>query len=199
MDWVIMLNRAKEARMQIGGVKLVNHELPPSIVVRGGTDALLNSEVTYNNNMPLTATNREKRTESDEYYQPPYIVVEAQRERTRAIGKDNFDPKMQEILLNGRSDLENIPHPEPIITNQNSMMSTISTHSPVSISHLTSMHIPTIHRATRAFARWEKNRSGFEKWTMRLSRWARRMTMLRCVVQDNVWHRPHGLDTEVSC
>jgi len=36
--------------------------------------------------------------------------------------------------------------------------------------------------------RWTKQRSAVENFARRMSRWAKRMTMVRCVIQDDVVH-----------
>ena len=173
-DWVINLNRVKEARMNIGGLKLLEPNWKDE-------------------------DDERNRTGSDEY--TARVVMVTARERTRAFGKDDIDDL--------RDLMEGEKTPDPLSQSQSQVVTPqdgIAMDSPGShaLSNLTSHHStpgPTNvspQRPTnrpvlspvpeKLLVRWEKRRSSIQNWTRRMSRWARRMTMLRCVVKDDVVH-----------
>eukprot|EP00548_Thalassiothrix_antarctica_P009555 CAMPEP_0194159288 /NCGR_PEP_ID=MMETSP0152-20130528/77745_1 /TAXON_ID=1049557 /ORGANISM="Thalassiothrix antarctica, Strain L6-D1" /LENGTH=669 /DNA_ID=CAMNT_0038868837 /DNA_START=505 /DNA_END=2516 /DNA_ORIENTATION=- len=84
VDWVITLNRIKEARMQIGRVKLVTPKLP-ALLLAPSTDE---KEENY------------KLNEENDVCAAPRMILEANRPRTRGVDKSQW----QEIMAILRSD-----------------------------------------------------------------------------------------------
>jgi len=93
VDWVITLNRIKEARMQIGRVKLVTPKLP-ALLLAPSTDE---KEENY------------KLNEENDVCAAPRMILEANRPRTRGVDKSQW----QEIMASETGNTTNTIVPEP--------------------------------------------------------------------------------------
>ena len=170
MDWVITLNRVKEARMQIGGLKLIDPDFAP------GTGAKQSK-----------SRNRNK-SDSDEDNVAARVVMNTSRPRTKGLGKDDF------------SDMEkSLEEDEVNIANPMSLPHTMSPSGSASLASTSPYRYPQAnnlfagpaniqHMHDQVAVRWTKQRSAVQNWARRLSRWAKRMTMVRCVVHSDVVH-----------
>lgn len=228
-DWVINLNRVREARLRVGGFKLVqpnfNQDTAFGMVPKEGADR--------------------KRSESGE--DTVVVVVSANRRRLKAITVDDEmdNSAFHQMLMEGdgqisssiestmadSDDISRIIIPDNLAPGPFGVPTALS--SPVSTtlaqghdivpsevsgikrtSSAESAHsappsyqehkegnnnIPThqappnytdrpsqlvSHFSPVVLARWQKRRTNFQKLSMRLARWARRMKMLRCMVHE---------------
>ncbi len=173
-DWVISLNRIKEARMEIGGLELI----------KGGSGSGGgggNSQVNEGNVV-----------DPDEDQVEARIVMKASRRRLKGLGKDDFSE--MEKSLDGQTNS---------VDKTGMSMSPQGTGSmgsvPNSPGKQLSQRNPNINilSASKALhnnvtVRWTKRRNSIQNWTRRMSRWAKRVTMIRCIIKDDVVHfNPH--------
>lgn len=93
-DWVIILNRAREARLQVGNIQLATATTTSKVQVEGRVEEF--GESLVGNSMYRSQTG------SDDYAQP-CIVISALRPRTRALM--NFDEDEEDNLQNLLPDL----------------------------------------------------------------------------------------------
>ena len=149
-EWVIQLNVVRDARMNHGGLKLVDPTLEEEANGVGENTA------------------KRPRSYSEDY--TARVVIEAQRPRTKGLGKDDFSDLEQSLEEN-----HELPGSGMHLT---SVMSPTGSMESSNMSHLDK---PIAER-------WRKRRSPFQNLARRLSRWARRMRMLRCVIKDDVIH-----------
>jgi len=150
LDWVISMNRVREARMEIGGLKLVEP-------VEEDSEALV-----------------------DDY--APRVVMVATRNRAKGLRREDFD-----------SPVDGISSSAVIGTTFTEALSPSGTGSMISSS--ASLRL---RRRKGALVRWEKRRSNFQNLTRRLSRWAKRLTMLRCVIRDEPQKRNGDANKKLS-
>lgn len=165
-DWVISLNRVKEARLQIGGLKLIEpmfHDRSSRVV--DGTEGGAEMEGIID-------------PEEDEV--APRIVMVAARRRTKGLGKDDFSE--MEKSFDGQITNSDTKGTESQVTNNN--------------TNNNGRHLIYAGRAVQhnAVVRWKKNRNAIQNWTRRVSRWARRITMIRCIIEDDVVHLNQNLE-----
>eukprot|EP00978_Attheya_sp_CCMP212_P008509 scaffold19970_cov55-Attheya_sp.AAC.1 len=160
-DWVISLNRVKEARMEVGGFKLV----PP--------------EFEHSDSM-----HEKNRTGSGEY--APRVVLVATRPRTRHMSESSWLDVPNESLSRIDNNMAQDIH-APVLSPMGSTTSDPKgvpgtarsnaendqfMRSPRIIAHL---------RPGMTAAKWHKRRTNFHKMSLRLARWARSMKTLRCM------------------
>lgn len=191
-DWVINLNRVREARIQVGGFKLVTPEFHHS---------------------GHTSDSDRNRSESGEY--AARVVMMANRERTRAVvGAESEsdlhnlvtmmggDSKDADEVINGaqvlpsRASGQVVPQDLAQSSDANNPAAdgglSAATASP---NRQNNQQLYYHHPALRSpriiaqlppemMARWHKRRSSLHKLSLRLARWARRMKMLRCQGRD---------------
>lgn len=158
-DWVIALNRVKEARMNIGRLELVYPD---------GND-------------------------SDEDKAPTRMVMNAKhtRARTKKVGKDDFsemDKSIEEESNSGPVTTMVPTNPSPSAAS-NSLSSSSPQHQGLTVNtFLNPNAIDVLPRNVKnnVIVGWQKQRSAAQNWGRRLSRWAKRMTQVRCVVKDDV-------------
>lgn len=154
MDWVISMNRVREARMEIGNLKLVE----PS------QDDKCNLE--------------------DDY--APRVVLETQRKRAKGLGNDDFS-KGVDTRDGDNSNSISGPGFTGALSPVSGLESMIS-------SRISSRQAPTASGGQRrnmrrpVLGRWTKRRPSYQNWVRRLSRWARRLTLVRCVVKEDFDH-----------
>jgi hypothetical protein len=174
-DWVITLNRIKEARMQIGGLKLINPYF----------DGAMSEEV----NPSKKTTN----SDSDEERVAARVVMAAARPRTRGLGKGDDFSEMERSLDGDDVNVKG---------GRLALQETVGSSSPSSNTPGTSLGSPSApgyrpdinifasvpQMQDQIEVRWTKQRSAVQNWARRMSRWAKRMTMVRCVVKNDVIH-----------
>lgn len=223
LDWVISLNRVKEARMQIGGLKLVDSQagMGTSKIVVDSRDGENDEDTRW-------------RSESDEAQ--ARVVMTMSRQRTKGYGRDEFADDLQNILKTedtttatreaNATGTASVPTTISPISKDTSLIesfqsnvvrsinktggvgfsghtlfdnfTTIRTSTPSSQHPQTRHSVPQQPHPIRnpVMVRWNKQRSSLQNWSRRLSRWAKRMTLLRCVVQNDTVHLQHsGTDT----
>lgn len=151
-EWVIRLNVVRDARMNQGGLKLVEPTMDDGGEVGGG----------------VVGDGMRPRSYSEDY--TARVVIEAQRPRTKGLGKDDFSDLEQS--LEGAHE-----------TNASALhvTSAMSPTGSLESSNMSNMDKPVA-------VRWKKRRSPFENLARRLSRWARRVRMIRCVIKNDVVH-----------
>lgn len=168
MDWVITLNRVREARAQIGGLKLIN----PEFMSQG--------------NKPVMAR---RGSDSDDENVAPRVVMNTSRPRTKGIGKEDFSDMEKSIEDEERP--ADVQHMMTSTTLSPSAAGSLGSSSPRhAFLHPQLMFLPHSVQ-NQVSVRWTKQRSSVQNWVRRLSRWAKRMTMVRCVVKDDVVHLNH--------
>jgi PH domain. len=186
MDWVITLNRVREARAQIGGLKLIK----PEFIGQGRNQS-----------------HKQRRgSDSDEENVAPRVVMSTTRPRTKGLGKEDFSDMEKSV-----DDDERGVDVQLMMTNT-TMSPSAGTGSLGSSSPRHSFLHPQLkflphNMQNQVSVRWTKQRSSVQNWVRRLSRWAKRMTMVRCVIKDDVVHlnhlHNHGLymhgDDESAC
>eukprot|EP00559_Dactyliosolen_fragilissimus_P003468 CAMPEP_0184858942 /NCGR_PEP_ID=MMETSP0580-20130426/3966_1 /TAXON_ID=1118495 /ORGANISM="Dactyliosolen fragilissimus" /LENGTH=883 /DNA_ID=CAMNT_0027355311 /DNA_START=340 /DNA_END=2991 /DNA_ORIENTATION=+ len=179
-DWVISLNRIKEARLQIGNLKLVET-----------SDLLLNEGLSGDTNDSWNKENEAK------------VVMMALRPRTRNIEKiEDLDPAEQNIMdIINTENKENHEMPLPNASKDDTHKDSNDNES-LGKQFSQDVFLPedprilgkhSIYVKNQAFpppmpARWKKKRSRIQNVTRRLSRWAKRVTKIRCIVKDDVVH-----------
>ena len=171
-DWVINLNRVREARLEIGGIQLVqphfSHEYN-EIEVVDGVRAGGGSGGDRN------------RSESDEY--AARVVMIANRNRTRAIATTETEESLRKMIQNQRAssvdfggasaaDLLNAP-PSP---------GKSGTEGGLSLPHSPGGRVLADHLPPVVLARWQKRRSNFQRLRYRLTQWARKINVMACTV-----------------
>jgi len=169
-DWVITLNRVKEARMHIGGFELVEaFKAPP--------DLLDHSEqmkgIEDDDDEFAGATAR--------------VVLRANRQRTRAVVDENVKTWDQLVQVSDGA-------PPDLISG-----SPMASRKQVSISGALSLteeeqeeeerqRIMAQHLPPQVMARWEKRRSIMYSMGRKIVRWARRVRELRCSADESDVH-----------
>jgi hypothetical protein len=181
-DWVITLNRVKEARMQVGGLKLIHPHLD-----NNGKSSM---EQEYSNSVSGAAGTGGGEVEgggggSDDY--GARVVMVATRQRTKGLGKGDFDDDLKEMMDHS------VENDDTVGTTN--FACTMSPVSGTSETHSTAITRPTGYSTvaspkTTTFNRWTKKRSPFQNITRRISRWAKRLTKIRCIVKDDVVFMP---------
>lgn len=166
-DWCINLNRSKEARANLGGLHLIDLDAQP----KRGSD-------------------------SDEENAVARVVMNTTRPRTKGLGKEDFS-SMEHSL---ESD-ENSRHRQQYNVDGQMMSQTMPLSPSFGTPSITSSSprlmlsqqakfkpvlTPQMHN--EIVVRWKKQRSTVENWARRVSRWAKRMTMVRCVIKNEVIH-----------
>lgn len=178
-DWVISLNRVKEARMQIGGLKLIEPCFDSGIesVIRADADATgmdnqLNEE-----------------DEACDGQVAPRIVMSAQRKRLKGLGKDDFSEMERSHEEQNNSDKIS---KSPLSASAGTGSQTLNPNSPKPLrtSHGHSSNLLAAGQAVQRSVsiRWTKRRNSMQNWVRRMNRWAKRLTMIRCIVKDDVVH-----------
>ena len=163
-DWVISLNRAKEARLSIGGMSLV-----------------------HNRN-------------TNEHTQP-VVQLKTRRERLKGYSDLDMDPRFKQHIItnNHTDDSTNNNNNNNTTTNNNNIIHVNKQHHHQDIHHQiilpdlsTSNSADDVFQGKQLFLTgWSKQgRSTMQRISMRLSRWATRMTRLRCIVQENPVYHP---------
>jgi hypothetical protein len=160
-DWVISLNRVKEARMEVGGFKLV----PP--------------EFEHSDSM-----HEKNRTGSGEY--APRVVLVAIRPRTRHMSDSSWLDVPNESLSRIDNNMAQDIH-APVLS---PMGSTTSDPKGVPATARSNADNDQFMRSPRIIAhlrpgmtaaKWHKRRTSIHKISLRLARWARSMKTLRCM------------------
>lgn len=224
--WVISLNRVKEARMQIGGLKLVDSQAG---VVYNGENCIGPSKLALDSRDGEHDEDTRWRSESDEG--TARVMMTMTRQRTKGYGRDDFSDDLRHILkpleddgivggnaASGTRDvnangiasttispmsatgtasfassiqntairpLNSVGELRPYANTLSDNFTTIRTSVPSS-QHNQQESRPVQNRGV--LVRWSKQRSSLQNWSRRISRWAKRMTLLRCVVQNNAVH-----------
>ena len=191
MDWVITLNRVKEARMNIGGLRLMD----PDFVGHGGKRAKhrsTGSDSDEENAMAPVSTR---------------MVMNAMpsRSRTKKIGKDDYsdmEKSIEEVDSNADGPISlMLTSTKSPSAGTNSLTSASPRHRNVNLDgngsgngdlgtflNPSQNSLLPLAVTNQVVVRWTKQRSKVQNWARRLSRWAKRMTMVRCVIQDDVVH-----------
>jgi hypothetical protein len=185
-DWVITLNRVKEARLQQGNVKLVG--LPPT---KKGPAAAITSSIA-NTALDLlnpSTPSQPQRLHNDSEHTfmdgTPRVVVVSNRERTHVVDED--DQWDQLIRIDDVTD-PNIhgTYNDTDIDPAESQVETIYSGSSKRLSSI----------GTVVAARWTKHQSKMQRLGNKLSKWARSVKKYSCMNNDAVIMtnsgRPHG-------
>jgi len=204
MDWVISLNRVREARLQIGGLTLIEPSNTPA-TSKGGTIGRDLSGGRGSGHASSDDENNKYRSDGFVEGCSARVGLVSGRERTKGYGKDDLNEDLRSFFVQPTS--QSIVGMEVGSIGIPSSMSSSGGGgrvSPTSSPKLTyavpprgyppmtqQMYppmpyvLPPVPEETE-FGRWEKRRNKFQNLTRRLSRWARRMTMIRCVIKDDV-------------
>jgi len=156
MDWVISMNRVREARMEIGNLKLIE-PCPEDVKML-----------------------------EDDY--APRVGVVAPRKRAKGLGNGDFNEDVEYL-----KDCENSNNVSGV-TGFTAALSPVSGAESVVSSNISSRHLVLAttgqpqNRRQRVLGRWRKNRPSYQNWIRRLSRWAKRLTSVRCVVKQDFQH-----------
>ena len=174
-DWVISLNRVKEARMQIGGLKLIDPSFEGSVGTSGGED---------NDNMVMQNIDGD---DPDDQVAARIVMVAA-RKRLKGLGKDDFGE--MERSLDGH---QNNPNDKTGLTSLPSAGTGSLPNTPNRLTNAANRASVNLVSAGKLVqnnvkVRWTKRRSAMQNWTRRISRWAKRITMVRCIIKDDVVH-----------
>jgi len=159
MDWVISMNRVREARMEIGNLKLIE---PRQI---------------------------ESKLLDDDY--APRVGVVAPRKRAKGLGNEDFDDEVEYCIDSKQSENSNNVSG---VSGFTGALSPVSGMESVVSSNICAKHmalVPTRQPSNRrqmALVRWRKRRPSYQNWMRRLSRWAKRLTSVRCVVNEDFQH-----------
>uniref|UniRef100_A0A7S1ZRW4 PH domain-containing protein n=1 Tax=Ditylum brightwellii TaxID=49249 RepID=A0A7S1ZRW4_9STRA len=160
-DWVISLNRVREARVQIGRLELVTPQF-------------------HHDN------NDRNRSESDEYVAPRVVMV-ANRERTRAANMEEMESQINSlnesrpdpVLVSEDEDWQQEQMNSPDSTLTGTMNGAVQRHQ-VSSPRLLPKLAPVV------LARWEKRRTNIQKMRVRAVRWAKRVRVVGyCVGRED--------------
>ncbi len=172
MDWVITLNRVKEARMNIGGLKLAD----PDYDARSGKRTKIRNG-----------------SDSDEDEAPARMVLNNARARTKKIGKDDFsdmDKSIEEETADGGAISLMLSNTQSPSAGSKSLGSSSPQHPQFNdlnaFLNPSTLNVLPPAMKDEVVVRWTKQRSALQNWARRISRWAKRMTMVRCVVKDDV-------------
>ena len=177
MDWVISLNRHKEAGMNIGGLKLMD----PDFDTRVGKRTKLRSV-----------------SDSDEEGDVHALMVmnaKHSRARTKKMGKDDFsdmDKSIEEAEANAGPVSLMLSNTQSPSAGSKSLGSSSPQHQSLNANAVNAflnpaaLHVLPPNVKDQIIVRWTKQRSDVQNWARRLSRWAKRMTMVRCVIQNDV-------------
>ena len=187
-DWVINLNRVREARLEIGGIQLVqphfSHEYNEIEVVDGSGGGGSGGDRT--------------RSESDEY--AARVVMIANRTRARAIATTETEESLKQLILNQRASssvvdisggisnadlLDAPPSPGKAGTEAAGGL-TAPPRSPS--GRILAEHLPPV-----VLARWQKRRSNIQRLRYRLTQWARKINAMACTVIPH-----HGVSHEYT-
>jgi len=153
-DWVIILNRAREARMNVGNIQLVTNK-EDGVVVEGG--------------------GHRSQAGSDDYAQP-CIVISALRPRTKAVVNFEGDADLQnqppDLLSSNTTEEEQIEVefssqgqlPSPSSSQQQGVVGVVGASS-------ASSPIPST-----GMAKWQKRHSKMHMLSLRFLKWARSIT-----------------------
>ena len=185
-DWVINLNRVREARLEIGGIQLVqphfSHEYNEIEVVDGGGGG----------------GGDRTRSESDEY--AARVVMIANRTRARAIATTETEESLKQLILNQRASssvvdisggisnadlLDAPPSPGKAGTEAGGGLAA-PPRSPS--GRILAEHLPPV-----VLARWQKRRSNIQRLRYRLTQWARKINAMACTVIPH-----HGVSHEYT-
>jgi hypothetical protein len=146
-DWVIILNRAREARMNVGNIQFVKTKS------RDGVEGPL---------VAVSSTNRDP-SDSDEYAQP-CIVISALRPRTRAIR--DFD---------GELDVQDKP-PDLLTSKPTDEAKEEEEIEVLNWADRPNQEYQAGGGGSESMAKWQKRHSFMHTLSMRFLRWARSIT-----------------------
>jgi hypothetical protein len=201
-DWVITLNRVKEARMKVGGLRIVQPNLEHAALVGGGAVSGRRARTTKKK-FSSQSDSVNSSSDSDDDKAAARVVTTGSRPRTKGLGKDDFS-EMEKSLEDETAGgtvalLENGQAPPSPTTVKGTIGSSSPKHFLQNHTMFPHMEIPHVNDAV--VVRWRKQRSKVQNVVRRLSRWAKRMTMIRCVIQNNVvhfdpHHQHHGYEAE---
>lgn len=136
-------------------------------------------------------------SDSDEENAVARVVMNTTRPRTKGLGKEDFS-SMEHSLESDENSRHRQQHnvDGQMMTNQTMPLSpsfgtpSITSSSPrlmlAQQAKFKPVLTPQMHN--EIVVRWKKQRSAVENWARRVSRWAKRMTMVRCVVKNEVMH-----------
>ena len=165
-DWVINLNRVREARLEIGGIQLVqphfSHDYNEIEVVDGGGSA-----------------GDRNRSESDEY--AARVVMIANRNRTRAIATTETEESLKQMIQNQRASSMDVGGVADFL-NAPSSPGKSGTEGGLRLEHSPGGRVLADHLPPVVLARWQKRRSNFQRLRYRLTQWARKINVMACTV-----------------
>jgi hypothetical protein len=197
-DWVITLNRVKEARMQQGNVKLVgvptNNKTSSSSTTKGPaaiTTTIANTALDLlNPNTPSMSSQQKQQqqvmhNDSENFLDgTPRVVVVSNRERTHGV--DEEEQWDQLIRIDDDIIINNGTFNDTDIDPAASQVETIYSGSSKRLSSI----------GTVVAARWTKHQSKMQRLGNKLSKWARSVKKYSCTDNDAAIvtsnGRPHG-------
>ena len=167
-DWVINLNRVREARLEIGGIQLVqphfSHDYNEIEVVDAGGSA---------------GGGDRNRSESDEY--AARVVMIANRNRTRAIATTETEESLKQMIQNQRASSMDVGGVADFL-NAPSSPGKSGTEGGLRLEHSPGGRVLADHLPPVVLARWQKRRSNFQRLRYRLTQWARKINVMACTV-----------------
>ena len=171
-DWVITLNRAKEARAQVGGLKLIDPNFG------------------YEGKRQLQLRSRSGSDSDDENIVTTRVVMNAARPRTKGLGKEEFSV-MEKSMEEEERNIDGHFMTTNTATSPSAGSRSITSSSPrhpFQNARLNQLSLLHMNAQNDVAVRWTKQRSAVQNWGRRLSRWTKRMTMVRCVIKDDIVH-----------
>jgi len=165
-DWVITLNRVKEARMHIGGFELITpFKAPPDLL-------------DHNEQMKATANDEEEEFAGA----TPRVVLRANRQRTRAVVDQNVKTWDQLVQVADGAPPDLISG-SPMASRKSGMVAMAGEQDLEEDQEVIMTHLPP-----QVMARWEKRRSLVYSMGRKIVRWARRVRELRCSADESDVH-----------
>jgi len=159
-DWVISMNRVREARMEIGNLKLIEPR-------QDGVKIC------------------------DDDYAPSRVSLVAPRKRAKGLRSEDFNEGVEDLI--DSKDCENSNNVSGVSGFTGTLSPGSGVESVVS-SNISSRHLVSgpggqhPNRRQRVLVRWRKRRPSYQNWMRRLSRWAKRITSVRCIVKEDFQH-----------
>eukprot|EP00551_Chaetoceros_affinis_P006616 CAMPEP_0203667376 /NCGR_PEP_ID=MMETSP0090-20130426/4215_1 /ASSEMBLY_ACC=CAM_ASM_001088 /TAXON_ID=426623 /ORGANISM="Chaetoceros affinis, Strain CCMP159" /LENGTH=735 /DNA_ID=CAMNT_0050531515 /DNA_START=285 /DNA_END=2492 /DNA_ORIENTATION=- len=184
-DWVISLNRVKEARFEIGGLKLIE----PHFENNNGSGDV--------NDLGRGDNQNVDDVDGEDDPVAARIVMVAARKRLKGLGKDDFSEMERSLDEQNNGSEIGLTRTSMSPRSGSAATGSLPSSNPTSPRHMRAAdsNYPSIDllSTTRAVqnsvrVRWNKRRNAIQNWTRRLSRWAKRLTMIRCIVKDDVVH-----------
>ena len=184
-DWVITLNRVKEARMQQGNVKLVGLLPVPTLTSTKGPAAIATKALDLLN--PNTPSQKQQPQQQQTMHNDsenfmdgtPRVVVVSNRQRTHVVDEEEqWDQliRIDDDISNNNNNNNTGTFYDADIDPATSQVETIYSGSSKRLSSI----------GTVVAARWTKHQSKMQRLGNKLSKWARSVKKYSCTDNDAV-------------